>query len=177
MSATPAGAPGAGRGRTALVVVGVVYVAALVWSALVLPARVPSHFAADGRADGWSSRTALMAMWTVVGLVVLVAMPVLARVASRGDGSLVNMPARWKAYWFATERRDDFARRFADDLDWFIAGTGLFLVLVMAATTRAGHTGADALPGWLLPVAIGAYVLATALWTWQLARRYRPPST
>ena len=29
----------------------------LAWQVAVLPERVPTHFAADGRADGWSSRT------------------------------------------------------------------------------------------------------------------------
>lgn len=164
-------------GRLALVLSATAYVVALVWSALVLPDRVPSHFDAGGRADDWTSRTAMIVFWVVMGLVVLVAMPALTRLAASGDGTWVNMPQRSKDYWFAPERRTEFRVRFADDLEGFAALTGLLLTALLGLTTWVGATGRDGAPWWVFVVLTGGYLLATAVWTVRLLRRYRPPAS
>ncbi|GAA1914428.1 DUF1648 domain-containing protein [Nocardioides hwasunensis] len=163
------------RGRLALAVTGTAYVVALVWSALVLPERVPSHFDAAGRVDAWSSRTSMIVFWAVIGVVVLVGLPALVRLVTRGDGTFVNMPRASKDYWFAPERRAEFQVRFQDDMEGFTALTGVLLVLVLGVTTWVGATGRDGLPWWVLAAAIGLYLVVTAVWTVRLLRAYRPP--
>lgn len=165
------------NGRLALVLSATAYVVVLVWSALVLPERVPAHFDASGQVDDWTSRTAMVAFWVVIGAVVLVGMPALTRLAASGDGTWVNMPQRSKDYWFAPERRAEFRVRFGDDLEGFAALTGLLLTALLALTTWVATTGRDGLPWWVFVVLTGGFLLATAVWTVRLLRRYRPPGS
>lgn len=164
-------------GRLALVVSATAYVVALAWSALVLPDRVPSHFDAAGRADDWTSRPTMVVFWAAMGLVVLVAMPALTRLAAAGDGTWVNMPQRSKDYWFAPERRAEFRVRFGDDLEGFAALTGVLLTALLALTTWVATTGRDGAPWWAFAGLTGAYLAATAVWTVRLLRAYRPPTS
>jgi uncharacterized membrane protein len=164
-----------GRGRRALAVVATAYVVTLVWAALVLPERVPSHFDASGRVDDWSSRTGVLVFWVAVGVVVLVGIPALTRALTAGDGTWVNMPQATKDYWFAPERRAEFAVRFQDDMEAFVALTGALLVAGLALTTWVGTTGRDAAPWWGFVLVVGAYLVLTAVWTVRLLRSYRPP--
>jgi uncharacterized membrane protein len=162
-------------GRLALAVVTTTYVLALVWAALVLPEQVPAHFDAAGRVDDWSSRGGILVFWAAVGLVVLVGIPALTRVLTVGDGTWVNMPRATKDYWFAPERRAEFAVRFQDDMEAFSALTGALLVAGLALTTWVGTTGRDAAPWWAFVIMVGAYVVLAAVWTVRLLRAYRPP--
>jgi uncharacterized membrane protein len=164
-------------GRLALVVSATAYVVALVWSALVLPDRVPSHFDAAGRVDDWTSRTTMVVFWLAMGLAVLVAMPALTRLAAAGDGTWVNMPQRSKDYWFAPERRAEFRVRFGDDLEGFAALTGALMVAVLALTTWVATTGRDGAPWWAFVGLMAAYLAATAVWVARLLRAYRPPAS
>ena len=163
-------------GRLALLLTTTAYVVALVWAALVLPARVPAHFDGSGQVDEWSSRPAVLTFWVGVGLVVLVGVPVLGRLATAGDGTWVNMPQAAKDHWFAPERRAEFRVRFQDDMEGFSALTAALLVLGLALTTWVATTGRDGAPWWWFVLAIGLYLLATGVWTVRLLRKYRPPS-
>lgn len=163
------------HGRPALLLVATAYVVALVSAAVVLPERVPAHFDASGQVDEWSSRGSMIVVWAAIGLVVLVGVPVLGRLATAGDGTWVNMPQRSKDYWFAPERRAEFRVRFQDDMEGFAALTGLLLVGLLVLTTWVGVTGRDAAPWWVFVLAIGLYLAATVVWTVRLLRAYRPP--
>ena len=144
------------RGRRALALVAAAYVVALVWASLVLPEQVPSHFDAAGRVDDWSSRTGTLVFWAVIGLVVLIGIPALTRALAAGDGTWVNMPRASKDYWFAPERRAEFAVRFRDDIEAFTALTGALLVSGLVLTTWVGTSGRDAVPWWVLGAGMGA---------------------
>jgi hypothetical protein len=163
-------------GRLALLATSATYVVALVWAAFVLPERVPSHIDAAGMVDDWSSRGNVVVFWAAVGLVVLAGIPALGRVTTRGDGTWVNMPQASKDYWFAPERREEFRVRFADDLEGFAALTGVLLVAGLTMTTWMATSGRDGVPWWLPAGGVGAYLVATAVWTARLLRAYRPPA-
>ncbi len=163
-------------GRQALLLVFAAYVVALAWAALVMPERVPSHFDGSGQADGWSSRTSVIVFWTVTGLVVLLGVPALGRLATAGDGTWVNMPQCSKDYWFAPERRAEFRVRLADDMDGFAALTALLLVTMLVVTTWVGSSGRDGVPWWVLALALSLYLVAAGVWTVRLLRKYRPPA-
>lgn len=164
-------------GRLALVLIATAYVVVLGRSAFVLPDRVPSHFDGSGQVDDWTSRTAMVAFWAAMGLVVLVAMPALTRLAAAGDGTWVNMPQRSKDYWFAPERRAEFRVRFGDDLDGFAALTGALMTAVLALTTWVATTGREDAPWWVFVALTGSYLAATAVWVVRLLRAYRPPAS
>ena len=159
-----------------LVATSAAYVVALAWAALALPDRVPTHLDATGRVDAWSTRPAAIGFWAVIGLVVLVGVPALGRLATAGDGTWVNMPRASKDYWFAPERIGEFRVRFQDDLEGFAGLTGVLLVGGLAMTTWLGTTGRDGAPQWVLVGVIGAYLAVTAVWTVRLLRKYRPPA-
>lgn len=163
-------------GRLSLVVTATAYVVALAWAALVLPERVPAHFGASGQVDEWTSRTSMITFWAVIGIVILVGVPLLGRLATVGDGTLVNMPQDAKDYWFAPERRAEFGVRFQDDMEGVAALTGLLLVGTVALTTWVGRTGRDGAPWWVFVLALAVYLVAVAVWTVRLVRKYRPPS-
>jgi hypothetical protein len=162
-------------GRLALAVVATAYAGVLVWAALVLPEEVPAHFDGAGGVDDWSSRGGVLVFWAAVGLVVLLGIPALTRALTSGDGTWVNMPRATKDYWFAPERRAEFADRFQDDMEAFSALTGALLVAGLSLTTWVGTTGRDAAPWWAFAVPVGGYVVLTAVWTVRLLRSYRPP--
>jgi hypothetical protein len=164
------------RGRLALIVSAAAYVVALVWAALLLPDRVPSHFDAVGRVDAWSSRTSLLGTFAAIGLVVLVGIPALTRVLAAGDGTWINLPQRSKDYWFAPERRAEFRVRFRDDIEGFTALTGLLMTTILGLTTWVATTGRRAVPWWVFVGLTGCYLVLTAVWTVRLLRAYRPPS-
>ena len=163
------------RGRRALAVVAAAYVVALAWAALALPERVPSHFDASGRVDDWSSRTGMLVLWVALGAVVLAGIPLLTRALTAGDGTWVNMPQASKDYWFAPERRAEFAIRFRDDMEAFAALTGTLLLTGLVLTTWVGTTGRDAAPWWAFVLVVGGYLVLTVVWTVRLLRSYRPP--
>lgn len=164
-------------GRLALLAVTTAYVVALVRAGTVLPDRVPSHFDALGRVDGWSSLTSMLVLWTVLGVMVLLGLPLLIRLVLSGEATWVNLPHGTKEYWLAPERRAEFRSRFQDDMERLTALTGLLLVALLVVTTWVGTTGRDAAPGWLLPVLVGTYLVVTVIWTLALVRSYRPPPT
>jgi hypothetical protein len=164
-------------GRLALLATGTAYGFAVLWSALVLPARVPSHFDAAGRVDDWSSRTSVVTLWVVLGVVVVVGLPLLVRAVTAGDGTWVNMPQASKDYWFAPERKAEFRVRFQDDLEGFLALTTLLLVAVLGVSTWVGATGRDGAPWWALATPIALYLALTAAWVARLLRAYRPPAS
>ncbi len=163
------------RGRLALLVVAGTYAVALAWAAAVLPARAPAHFDAAGRVDDWSSRGGLLALWTVVGLVVLVGVPVLTRLGLRGDGTWVNLPQATKDHWLAPERRAELRARFQDDMEEFSALTGGLLLAVLAVTTWVGTTGRDDAPWWVLAGLVGGYLVMAGVWAVKTRLAYRPP--
>jgi hypothetical protein len=163
-------------GRLALLLTSAAYVVTLAWAAVLLPDPVPSHFDAAGRVDGWMSRTSLLVVAGVIGLVVLVGIPALTRALTAGDGTWINIPQASKDYWLAPQRRDEFRVRFGDDIEVLTALTGVLLTAVLALTTWVGSTGRDAVPWWVFIGITGIYLALTAVWTVRLLRAYRPPS-
>ena len=73
--------------RTLYAAVVAAYVGALAWAMTQLPARIASHFGADGRADGWSTRSGYLAFGVGVGLLVIVGLPLLSHLLLRGSGA------------------------------------------------------------------------------------------
>lgn len=158
--------------RAAFRAVTPAYVAVLVFLAVTLPDRVPMHFDGAGNADSWGSRTEALVLWTVLGVVILGGGALLARYATGGDGTWLNLPH--KDYWLAPERREAFRRRFESDMLGFIAWTGLLLIVLMLITGRAADNGGD-MPGWVFWAAMAVYLVGTGVWLGWLLRRYRPP--
>jgi uncharacterized membrane protein len=91
-----------------------------------MPQRMASHFAADGRVNGWQSRDAffvLMLLVTSTSAIVGFLAPL--QIAARSNAR-INLPHR--DYWLAPERRERTMRFISATMAWFACGILLVLV-------------------------------------------------
>ena len=137
-----------------------------------LPPVVASHFAADGRANGWMSREAYAWMMATMSLVTPCAVWAGAAWLPRRWPRLVNLPHR--DYWLAPERREA-------TLAW-LGRLGLWLGLLSAALIAAIHVEVVLANRRVPPAAgdgmiwvLGAFVAAIVAMVVRTAWRFRVP--
>jgi uncharacterized membrane protein len=91
-----------------------------------MPERMASHFAADGRVNGWQSREAFFAlMLLVTSTSALVCFVAPWQIAAKAHHR-INLPHR--DYWLAPERRAETMRFISATMAWF--GCGILFVLI-----------------------------------------------
>ena len=134
-----------------------------------LPARVASHFGANGVANGWTSRDSYV--WFMVGIVTLVSVTLLAAFGSVRylPSALVNIPRR--DYWLAPERRDETARTLMRSGLLMVGLTSLFFLamhLLVVAANEAPPPRLSPDAGWL----VAAYLATLGGLTFKLYRRF-----
>lgn len=137
-----------------------------------LPPLVASHFAADGRANGWMSREAYAWMMALMSLVTPYAVWGAAAWLPRRWPRLVNLPFR--DYWLAPERREATLARLGRMGLWMgllsaalIAGIHVEVVL---ANRRVPPAAGDGMLWVLGPFVVA--IVALVVWT---AWRFRLP--
>lgn len=137
-----------------------------------LPPLVASHFAADGRANGWMSREAYAWMMALMSLVTPYAVWGAAAWLPRRWPRLVNIPFR--DYWLAPERREATLARLGRMGLWMgllsaalIAGIHVEVVL---ANRRVPPAAGDGMLWVLGPFVVA--IVALVVWT---AWRFRLP--
>jgi uncharacterized membrane protein len=136
-----------------------------------LPATIASHFDGSGKADGWSSKGAFLA----------IAMGVLALVAAVSVGLpswLARLPVAWinlprRDYWLAPEHVAETRARIRTFMTWYGILTAAFVGWVLELTYRAnlapnlsiGAGAADEvrLSGHMW-TALAAYLVAVVAW-------------
>ena len=145
-----------------------------------LPATVASHFDGSGKADGWSSKGAFLA----------IALAVLALVAAVSVGLpllLARLPAAWinlprREHWLAPEHVAEARASIRTFMTWYGILTAALVGWVFELTYRAnlaaaaGSAGEVRLSGqaW---TALAAYLLAVVAWLVLFVRYFRraPP--
>ena len=146
-----------------------------------LPATVASHFDGSGRADGWASKGACLA----------IAMGVLALVAAVSVGLplwLARLPVAWinlprRDYWLAPEHVVEARARIRTFMAWYGLLTAAFIGLVFELTYRANlAVGAGAADEVRLSghawTALAAYLVAVVVWLVLFVRCFhRVPAT
>ena len=137
-----------------------------------LPPVVASHFAADGRANGWMSREAYAWMMALMSLVTPYVVWGAAAWLPRRWPRLVNLPFR--DYWLAPERREATLARLGRMGLWMgllsaalIAGIHVAVVL---ANRRVPPAAGDGMLWVLGPFVVA--IVALVVWT---AWRFRLP--
>jgi len=91
-----------------------------------MPVRMASHFAGDGRPNGWQPREAFFLIMLVVGsLSAIIVFFAPWRIASQPDAR-INLPNR--DYWLAPERRALTMNYISAFMAWF--GCGVLFVLI-----------------------------------------------
>lgn len=106
-----------------------------------MPERMASHFAADGRANGWQSRGAFFAlMLLVTSTSAIVGFLVPRQIAARSN-TRINLPHR--DYWLAPERREETMSFISATMAWFACGVLFVLIsgtfLAFEANLAADH--------------------------------------
>jgi uncharacterized membrane protein len=91
-----------------------------------MPRRMASHFAGDGRANGWQSREAFFVLTLLVTSTSAIVGFLAPRQIAARSNARINLPHR--DYWLAPERRADTMRFISATMAWF--GCGILFVLI-----------------------------------------------
>ncbi|HTS22797.1 MAG TPA: DUF1648 domain-containing protein [Casimicrobiaceae bacterium] len=138
-----------------------------------LPARVASHFAAGGQANGWMPRGGYVGFMLAMAVVVPWLLVLLLSWLPRRFAGAVNLPHR--GYWLDPERREATLA----SLGAFAAGFGCVLALLIAGVHRAIVLANGRTPPALDAAELGALLAgsAVALAAWLVAwyLRFRRP--
>lgn len=155
------------RLQVVLVVVVLANWALAAWSWPDLPERIPMHFDAAGRADGWVRRSpwywfALPALGTALALALGLLLPRWLRTLARANSPWLNVPHRRAFAALPVQARE---RAVAAPAGWLaLLGITMQLLLgwIVLGSARVAGGAWQQLPPWPSYLLVGA-VLATAL--------------
>jgi len=158
-----------GMGWASTVVVG--SITGIVLTADWLPARVASHFGANGLANGYMARDVYLAF--AIGMVVVP--PALVGLAIalslKYFPQFLNLPDR--DYWLAPERRAGTTEYLNGHSAWLAALLGLFALGVHLLVVRANRSVPPQLETAPFVVLLIGFGIVTVAWIGALARRFR----
>ena len=152
----------------------VAFAAYVWWSCGQLPARVATHFGANGTPNGWMTQAGYLRFTLIFGTAVPAFVLGTFTLIRFLNGWGLNIPN--KDYWLAPERREetmDFVQR---------RGVGMTaLMLFFLASVHYSILAANAQPHANLPpiffILIGVFLVATLVWSATLIRHfYRKPA-
>jgi len=136
-----------------------------------MPQRMASHFAADGRVNGWQSRDAffvLMLLVTSTSAIVGFLAP--RQIAARSNAR-INLPHR--DYWLAPERRERTMRFISATMAWFACGILLVLVSGTFLALRANLAPDHRFNSEAMLVVLGGFLLGLLGLLVGLVRHFR----
>jgi hypothetical protein len=160
---------GLGSGWASTVVVGSITAIALTSDRL--PARIASHFGADGLANGFMGREAYLGF--TIGLVVLVPalIALLVALAARHFPQFLNLPNR--DYWLAPQRREETLAYLATHAAWFAALLSAFALGIHLLVVRANRAVPARLETGPFLALMLIFAIVIVVWAGALARRFR----
>lgn len=128
-----------------------------------LPARLATHFAADGHANGWMTRAGHVQFTIGLGLGMPLSILGVVAIISRLGGAGLNIPQR--AYWLAPERRAQTLAIVQRQMVWLACILVVFFAMIHHLILRANtHTPAG-LNGPELWLPIAVFLAAIGVWT------------
>jgi hypothetical protein len=146
----------------------------VVMSSHALPAKVASHFARDGAANGYMWRQT----WVYFMLAFVVLLPLffnlVASAVARLPDRMINIPNR--AYWLAPERRGLAIDRLRRQMQMFSAMLVVFLCFVHWEVVRANRSTPPALDNDRFMLGMGLFMAALIVWIVSLRRQFRVPA-
>ncbi|MGY1914726.1 DUF1648 domain-containing protein [Blastococcus sp. SYSU DS0973] len=162
-----------GRPRTWFAASAVLYAAVWAWSWTRLPERVPTHFAAGGEPDDWSSRAAALWFSGLLGLGMVLLFAGLVQLVRRAPAAMVDVPH--PEYWKRPENLGRLREIAVADLWLLGAWTLLLLTAVDWLVVRAATAEDPALGPWPLLLVGGYLVVVLGRVVWMVTRRYAVP--
>jgi uncharacterized membrane protein len=139
-----------------------------------LPEVVAQHFGADGRPNGWASKSFFFIfVWTLIaGMGALFfGLPKLLR---KVPFALVNIP--YKSYWEATLERQKLAWDMTEQqMNWLAVAVNALLSFTLYVTLAANLRPERSLDNRAFFAALIAFFGFMAGWTILFIRRFKPP--
>jgi uncharacterized membrane protein len=136
-----------------------------------MPQRMASHFAGDGRANGWQSRDAffvLMLLVTSTSAIVGFLAP--RQIAARSNAR-INLPHR--DYWLAPGRRAETMRFISSTMAWFACGILFVLISGTFLALRANLAPEHRFDSEAMLVVLGGFFLGLLGLLVRLVRHFR----
>lgn len=138
-----------------------------------LPARMASHFGANGTPNNWQTKEAffLTMVWMVaISFVVSFLIPCLISVL---PASMVSLPN--KEYWLAPERREETVRYMSAKMGWLGCALLLLLLFATAQTFNANLASPGRFDIQAMWLVLFGFLVFMGIWLVQLLRHfYRP---
>lgn len=138
----------------------------------LLPDKVASHFDASGKANGWSTKGALLCVYSGVTILMALSFFGVSLLFLRLPSSMLNLPN--KSYWLAPEHKGEAAEFLSDWLYWLGSATVAFLVCLMHLTFQVNLGRTETLSSSIWPLSIG-YLVFVAAWTVRFYRYLTHP--
>ncbi len=142
----------------ALAIVGA---ASLVWAERVLPAKVASHFGADGKPDGWMSRESYVQAMGLIGFVAPAFLLGIGWSMRVVPGDMMNLPRR--EYWLSPARRHETNQYMARQFGWLACLSLALIVALNWLTIDANRASPPRISDgvWVLLV---VFLASVAIW-------------
>lgn len=138
-----------------------------------LPPFLASHFAGDGRANGFMPRDGYLALMAAIILFVPLLMAMVTGSLSRLGPDRINLPN--KDYWLAPARRQATLEALQAHSLWFGSGLAGFLGAVHGLVVKANAATPPAMDPVAIGLALAGFIGWSLLWTVVLLRRFRRP--
>jgi len=136
-----------------------------------MPQRMASHFAADGRANGWQSRQAFfVVMLLVTSTSAIVGFLAPRQIAARSNAR-INLPHR--DYWLAPERREETMLFISATMAWFACGILLVLISGTFLALQANLAPDHRFNSEAMLVVLGGFLLGLLGLVVRLVRHFR----
>lgn len=159
-----------------LVLAGLILAAAWYVDATValLPDLVATHFAGDGRANGWMTREGYRVFMLLFATLLPLFVVAMAGWLPRRFPTATNVPNRH--YWMAPERREAALSFLAAHACWLGCLIVLFMLGIHTLLLQANRSVPARLPERAFFAALGGFALALLVWILVLVRRFRRPA-
>ena len=136
-----------------------------------LPETIAVHFAADGRANGWSNKDAFVLSYGAIEAMIVLAALGLGFLGHKIPASFLNIPN--SDYWLAPERRCETLRYTWTRVIWLEAATMAFLIAIAEIIFRANRAAGSPTLTSSFFVVLVAFVVAIIWQSVSMMLRFR----
>jgi hypothetical protein len=136
--------------------------ASLAWAAQELPAKVASHFNAQGLPDGWMSRSQNLSVMGAIGLILPLFILGTGLLTAAIPSGSINLPNR--DYWLGPEHRDETVGYIARHMVWLACLAAGLMIALNYAIVEANRANPPHLSNavWVL---LGVFLIGVTIWS------------
>ena len=140
-----------------------------------MPQRMASHFATDGRANGWQSREAFFVLMLLVTSTSAIVGFLAPRQIAAKSNARINLPHR--DYWLAPERRGETMRFISATMAWFACGILFVLISGTFFALQANLAADHRFHSEVMLVVLGGFLIGLLCLLVRLVRHFQKVPT